>query len=129
MKTQLIRSGALLAVATATLLLAACSSTAASVAGAWGEPDTQGRPSLTFTPKDGEAGGDYGGNDGCNVLGGSYTEKDGTIDLGVMVSTMMFCEGVDTWLSQGHSAKLDGNSLVVFDESGKQIGSLPRAAK
>lgn len=129
MKTQFVRTGALLAATSAALLLAACSSPAASVSGAWGEPDTQGKPSIEFTPAEGKTGGEYVGNDGCNIIGGSYTEKDGTIELGVMRATMMFCEGVDTWLSQGHTAKLDGDTLAVFDESGDQVGSLPRAGK
>ncbi|TDP94381.1 heat shock protein HslJ [Leucobacter luti] len=135
MKIQLRAAGALIATASV-LGLAACSAsaspvdTAAAVAGAWGAPaETKGEPSLEFTPTEGKAGGEYGGNDGCNVLGGSYTVKDDVIEFGVMRSTMMFCEGVDTWLSQAHTATMDGKTLTVLDEQGKQIGTLQRPAK
>ena len=39
---------------------------------------------------------------------------------------MMFCEGVDTWLVGATAAEVDGDSLVVFNEAGDQIGTLPR---
>ncbi len=128
MKTRTLRAGALLTALTASLLLAACSSPATSLAGSWGEPETPGEPALVFTPDgDGDAG-EYAGSDGCNTIGGSYTEADGTIELGVMRATMMYCEGVDTWLSRGHTAELSGDTLTVFDEAGTQIGALTRAA-
>jgi len=43
-----------------------------------------------------------------------------------MGSTMMYCEGVDTWLTQGTTAVVQGDALVVSDEDGKEIGTLDR---
>ncbi|MFV0432791.1 MAG: META domain-containing protein [Leucobacter sp.] len=132
------------AATTGLLALAACSSPAAgdSVVGTWGDPDAAEKPSLTFevgsseddTTLDAEAvkaeaAGEYHGTDGCNQLGGSWAADGDDIDLGAMRSTMMFCEGVDTWLSQASTAKLSGDKLTILDESGKEIGTLDRAAE
>lgn len=107
------------------LSLSACGGAASAddFLGIWGTPDTAGEPSIGF-----EADGAYSGNDGCNVIGGEYTlEDDGTIDLGAMHMTMMYCEGVDDWLSSSTTAKLDGSdTLVFFDEGGAEIGKLSR---
>lgn len=129
--------------------------------GTWGIPDHRGLPSIVFDPdsapnaaravgntntstdsdsdeRTGITRGSYAGSDGCNRIAGSYTfaRADGTIDLGAMISTMMYCEGVDTWLSRARTARLtpnadsdagaDGSRLVFFDEAGAQIGSLSR---
>lgn len=114
----------LLAVAAAAALgLAACSGAAPSVVGTWGASETQGEPSLTF-----DEDGGYSGSDGCNRVMGSWEADGKTVDLGVMASTLMFCEGVDTWLSQGATAEIDGDTLVVFDQGGEQLGSLERSS-
>jgi heat shock protein HslJ len=94
---------------------------AAAVVGVWGERDTRGEPSLEFMED-----GSYAGSDGCNNLMGSWTVEGDTIDLGVMASTMMACEGVDTWLVQGATAVVNGDTLEVKDEGGRQIGTLDR---
>jgi len=91
------------------------------VVGTWGEPDVEGQPSLVL----GEDGS-LGGNDGCNTLFGDYTVEGDTVTFGVIGSTMMFCEGVDTWLTSASTAKLDGDTLVISDESGAEIGTLTR---
>lgn len=116
-----ILCGAALAAA---LLLStsACSSAPSSLVGTWGEPTATDTPSLEFTGS--ESSGEYAGTDGCNRVGGAYTVDGGTIDLGVMRATMMFCEGVDTWLSQARSAKLSDDGLAFYDENGSEIGTL-----
>lgn len=131
MNSRTLRAGGLLAAAASVLLLAACSggAKAPDVAGAWGDPDERGKPSLEFTPADDGAAGEVGGNDGCNVLGASYKIADDVIEFGVVRSTMMFCEGVDTWLSQAHTATVDGDTLHVKGEDGSEIGTLTRASK
>lgn len=45
-----------------------------------------------------------------------------------MHSTMMFCEGVDTWLSQAHTGTVEGDTLTILNEQGDEIGTLERAA-
>lgn len=119
----MLRTAALATAATAALLLSACAGGAsAGIEGVWGDPDTEGAPSLEFL-----ADGTYAGTDGCNRLGGDYTQADdGTIDLGIMRSTMMYCEGVDTWLVQAHEATLISDELVFHDEQGAEIGTLAR---
>ncbi|MBO1804209.1 META domain-containing protein [Leucobacter ruminantium] len=114
------------AVVAAALLIGAtaCSASQPALVGTWGDPSQKGRPSLEFTGS--ETTGDYSGTDGCNSVGGSYAAEGSTIDLGVMRSTLMFCEGVDTWLSQARSASLDGGTLTLFDENGDEIGTLER---
>ncbi|MBL5974171.1 MAG: META domain-containing protein [Candidatus Leucobacter sulfamidivorax] len=94
---------------------------ATAVLGVWGEPDADGEPSIEFTDD-----GKYAGTDGCNRLFGAWTVDGDAIDLGAMGSTMMYCEGVDTWLTQGTTAVVQGDALVVSDEDGKEIGTLDR---
>jgi len=119
-----IRPLLLAAAAVAALTLAACSSggaNEASVVGTWATPDAQGEPSLTF-----EEDGSYSGTDGCNRVGGQWSADGSTIDLGNMVSTMMYCEGVDTWLVNAGSAELSGDTLTFSDRDGAEIGTLTR---
>ncbi len=108
--------------AAALLLLTGCAAPAASAAGTWGTPNSsgQGEPGLNLADD-----GKVTGNDGCNRLMGEWTETDGTVEFGALASTMMFCEGVDTWLLGASTAEVDGDSLVVFNEAGDQIGTLP----
>jgi heat shock protein HslJ len=119
-----IRPLVLAAAAVAALTLAACSSggaNEASVVGTWGTPDAQGEPSLTF-----EEDGSYSGTDGCNRVGGEWNADGSTIDLGNMISTMMYCEGVDTWLVNAGTAELSGDTLTFSDRDGAEIGTLTR---
>lgn len=110
-------------VAAATLGLTGCASGPTSVSGTeWGEPGVDGKPSIAF-----ETDGSVNGSDGCNRVMGTWTEADGTVDLGELGSTMMFCEGVDTWLTMSKTAELDGNTLVFLDPSGEEIGKLSPA--
>lgn len=96
---------------------------AASAVGSWGEPDERGRPSLLLA-----ADGGLTGSDGCNRLMGSWTADGTTVTFSPLASTMMFCEGVDTWLLGAASAELTGDTLVVRDAAGAEIGTLERAA-
>lgn len=112
-----------LAAAGATVLaLSACSSAPASPLGSWGNTDAQQKPSLVF-----EDDGSYHGNDGCNNVMGQWSTEGDTIDLGDMASTMMYCEGVDTWLSKSQTAKMGSKTaLDLYDENGTHIGTLVR---
>ncbi|MFC0248711.1 META domain-containing protein [Citricoccus parietis] len=92
----------------------------------WGS-DAPGQPWLGF-----EAGGRLHGSDGCNRLMGEWTLTAERVDFSRLVSTMMFCKGVDTWLNGAVSALLlhdsSGDRLEVLDAAGRVIGALPRAA-
>ena len=111
------------AAAVAALALTGCSGSAASVVGSWGNTAQENEPSLEFTDA-----GEVFGTDGCNRLTGSYTEDGGVVTFGQLASTMMFCEGVDTWLGQAATGKVSGDTLTISDESGTEIGKLERAA-
>jgi len=106
-------------------LLAGCASPAANQSrfvGTWGSPGAGGAPSLVLG-----ADGTLSGTDGCNRLTGSWQDSNGVLTFPNMASTMMFCSGVDTWLSRAKSAMLKGeNTLEFSDTSSVQIGSLPR---
>lgn len=104
------------------LSLAACGgSEPVSPEGTWGE-DGEGLPQLTF-----EADGVLTGTDGCNRLSGTWEIDGETVEFGPLISTLMACEGVDTWLAQGASATIDGDVLTVLDEEGNEIGTLEKS--
>ncbi|MGO3796221.1 MAG: META domain-containing protein [Pauljensenia sp.] len=88
--------------------------------GTWGSTAAQS-PNLTFT-----ADGNVSGTDGCNRLTGSWQADGDTVEFGAIASTMMACVDVDTWLSGAKSATVDGDSMVVKDEGGTEIGTLER---
>jgi len=92
-----------------------------SAVGTWGA-DAQGEPSLTLSED-----GKLSGTDGCNRLTGSWTQDGATVDFGEVASTMMFCEGVDTWLVDLDTATVDGSTLRILDAEGTEIGTLDRA--
>ena len=114
------------------LLLAACGDAPGSggdadgggaidVTGAWGDTATSDAPSLEFDPN-----GRVSGTDGCNLLMGFWSIEGTRITLRDMASTMMFCQDVDTWLSAGAAAEVDGSTLRIYDQSGTEIGVLER---
>ena len=49
------------------------------------------------------------------------------MEFGQLASTMMFCEGVDTWLSQAATATRQGATLTVLNDAGTPIGTLKRS--
>ena len=112
----------LLAAALGITALTACSTDSTDLLGTWGTT-APGSPSLTF-----DEGGQVSGTDGCNRLAGSWTQDGTDVNFGgSLVSTLMACVGVDTWLSSLHSARIDGDILVILDQGGQQIGTLTRA--
>ena len=111
------------AITVTALSLVGCSATsAAQVQGTWGTANTTGEPWLIF-----EEDGSFNGSDGCNGIFGTYSVSGDTVSLGDMGTTLMFCEGVDTWLSEAASARVDGDTLIVRDRAETEIGTLERA--
>lgn len=88
--------------------------------GGWGQTGS-GQPSLTITDD-----GSFQGTDGCNRLTGKGSISGDVFGFGAIASTSMACSGVDTWLSQADTAKVDGTVLVVYTKGGDKIGSLPK---
>lgn len=121
MRRSLLRGSLLL-----TAVAVACTFTACTAApsddptGTWGSQD-EGHPNLTFADDQ-----TVSGNDGCNSLAGTWQLEGDVVTLGPLASTMMFCEGVDTWLSMAWTAQVVGSTLHVFDEDGSEIGTLSR---
>ena len=105
----------------AALLLSACAAGPAeqpNPVGTWGATE-QGKPQLVL-----EEGGTLHGTDGCNRLVGTWEESDGKVVFGPLAGTRMFCEGVDTWLSDATSAKIVSGSLEIFNAKDASIGTL-----
>lgn len=101
--------------------LGACGSTSStSAAGTWGE-EGESMPHLVLAED-----GTLSGTDGCNRLIGSWEEEGDTVEFGELGATMMFCDGVDTWLSGASSAVVEGDTLRVLDADGTEIGTLQR---
>jgi len=48
------------------------------------------------------------------------------IEFGPLASTLMACEGVDTWLGSATAATIDGSTMTLTDQGGKTIGTLER---
>ncbi|MEE6286106.1 META domain-containing protein [Georgenia sp. MJ173] len=94
-----------------------------TAAGSWGDTTDPRQPSLVLS-----ADGRLSGTDGCNRLVGSWTSTGATVSFPALASTMMHCEGVDTWLSSAATAVVSPDVLLVHDEAGAQIGTLARSA-
>lgn len=103
------------------LALTGCSQGSSAVTGSWGDTTSPSQPSLEL-----ESNGKLSGTDGCNRLMGSYTVSGNEVTFTGVASTLMYCEGVDTWLSQLATAQVDGDTMTVLDEAGAEIGTLER---
>ncbi|MDN5559875.1 MAG: META domain-containing protein [Ruaniaceae bacterium] len=118
MNSRIRSIGSAVAVSLLALSLSSCS--AASVEGTWGE-DGEGLPQLVL-----EADGTLNGTDGCNRLMGAWTQDGSAVDFGQVATTMMLCEGVDTWLSALVTGEVDGDTLTILDIDGNEIGTLAK---
>ncbi|MCI0157023.1 META domain-containing protein [Leifsonia shinshuensis] len=103
-------------------LLAGCAGTpsGAAVVGSWGSTAAK-QPNLTI-----ENDGAFSGTDGCNRLTGRGSIDGDSITFGPIASTMMACTGVDEWLGKAVTGTAKGSTLVVYDLSGNQIGTLDK---
>lgn len=112
-----------LVLASAALVLGGCAATgspgADSVAEKW-EADAASHGAYLELSEDGS----LSGTDGCNRLMGDWEQDGATVSFGPIASTMMACEGVQTWLGAAVSASVDGRIMRVHDESGETIGTL-----
>ena len=106
----------------AALLLTACSSPqgGTDVSGKCGSTDP-GQPNLIVN-----SDGSYSGSDGCNTMTGKGTISGNTIELGAVAMTQKHCSDVNTWMSKAEKGTVDGNTMTMFDSSGKSIGRLDR---
>lgn len=103
--------------------LTACSSEGglASPVGDWRSEEN---PEVTLTI---DEDGSVSGSDGCNrIVGGEANISGSDVEFNALATTLMFCEGVDTWLSTATSATVDGETLNVYGVDGTEIGKLVR---
>ena len=125
MATKIARIALAVTAALALTALAGCSSSGSSsdssFTGTWGE-DATGQPSLTI-----DSDGTFSGTDGCNPVQGTGTVSGDTFTFGPFASTMKACEGVTPWLNLADTAKVDGDTLVVYKTGGEKIGSLDKS--
>ncbi|PQZ87750.1 META domain-containing protein [Arthrobacter sp. MYb227] len=90
--------------------------------GAWGREE-RGQASLEFVLEDFRVSG----SDGCNRIFGSWELKaDGSVELKQMASTMMFCQDIDTWISDATTVTVVDAKLVVSNAEATVLGSLER---
>ncbi|MFC4225384.1 META domain-containing protein [Lysinibacter cavernae] len=109
----------IISVAVIVTIVSACSSPVRTdFVGTWGEL-TQQAPQLTI-----EADGDFFGTDGCNNLNGTGDITGDSFMFGVMASTRIACDNVDAWLSRAATAKINDDTLTVYDKDGSQLGTL-----
>ncbi|WP_104170046.1 MULTISPECIES: META domain-containing protein [unclassified Cryobacterium] len=115
---------AVLAFAAVALGLTGCSTGAdsADVTGTWGTPDASGTPGLEL-----KADSSVTGTDGCNRLVGTWSMSGDTVEFGTFASTLMACEGVDTWLGGASTATVAGSTMTIQDADGDEFGTLERA--
>lgn len=88
--------------------------------GQWIESTAAGAPFLSIA-----ADGSFSGNDGCNTLFGSWeVAGDGAIMFSGVGSTMMYCDGVDTWLTAAATGRIQGGVMTLQDADGVVLGQL-----
>lgn len=121
MRKTLVRVGLVGVVLSALLSGCAASSQAESAVGSWGSTD-HGKPGLVI-----EADGSFSGTDGCNRLTGTGSIEGNSIVFGTIATTLMACEGVDTWLSRASRGLAGPHTLTIYDGTGSVIGTLNEA--
>ena len=88
--------------------------------GYWVEERTPESPFLSIS-----ADGTFSGNDGCNVIRGSWEAvDDSAVQFSDIATTLMACEGVDQWLSQASLVRVRAGVLTVQDADGVVLGQL-----
>lgn len=114
--------GRLGALAFVPLMLVGCAteSSAVEAEGTWGV-EAQGEPHLVLAED-----GRVSGSDGCNRLTGTWELVEDQVALSPLASTMMACEGVETWLGGAETLDIDGDTMHVLDGQGEELGTLER---
>ncbi len=127
MRMNTVRWAALPATAALLLMTAGCGSDVAYVGsnpvGTWGS-EAQGQPNLTLAED-----GTMSGSDGCNRLTANWKKAKSGVTFTPIASTLMACQGVDTWLKGAVSASVTGTTMTVKGAGGNTIGTLKNATK
>jgi heat shock protein HslJ len=101
--------------------MSGCSGTSSDdVDGTWGDPG-DAAPQLVLATD-----GTLTGTDGCNLLNGRWRADGPDVEFSDTLSTLMACQGVDTWLVQLSSATVDGDIMTVMSADGRKVGTLAK---
>ncbi len=88
--------------------------------GLWVASDAADAPFLSLA-----ADGTFNGNDGCNILSGTWdVADDSSVSFGGIASTLRLCDGVDTWLSGLALGRVQGAVMTIQDADGVVLGQL-----
>jgi heat shock protein HslJ len=104
--------------------------TRADLLGRWVPEGRAGASSDRREPHvDLDADGTWSGSDGCNGAGGAWTSDDGGTILALSgASTLIGCENheIGSWLAGAASAGFDGDTLLLTDFAGHELGRVER---
>ena len=90
--------------------------------GYWVERNTPEAPFLSF-----DTDQSYSGNDGCNVLTGTWEQTDdGAVALTPGATTMMMCEGMDQWLRLAVLGRVQAGVMTLQGPDGTVLGQLTK---
>jgi hypothetical protein len=95
--------------------------------GHWKPAGPGGQKSLAFVHFN--PGRIWSGSDGCNSANGSWTlGAGGQLSATLGPSTLIGCENWagPSWVGQAARAAIEGPKLILFDQSGKQLGVMVR---
>lgn len=105
-----------------TIALTACNETNNNTpTGTW--TDTANSEKTFLQLKD---DGSLTGSDGCNNITGNWENKDDTIQISLLASTMMLCEDNNDWLLQTKTAKINNGNMNLEDSQQNIIGTLQK---
>ncbi|MGO1770879.1 MAG: META domain-containing protein [Microbacterium sp.] len=94
----------------------------AEVLGTW-TSDEKGSPSLSFAED-----ATVTGTDGCNGIASTFAIDGDRIVIDEFATTRKACEGVDGWLGGVREVAVEGDTLIVSNAAGDEIGELTRDA-
>ena len=88
--------------------------------GQWVESDAADSPFITIS-----ADGTFSGDDGCNVIAGSWElADDEAVLFSDIISTLRYCEGLDTWLADSALGRVQAGVMTIQDADGVVLGQL-----
>jgi heat shock protein HslJ len=102
--------------------------TASNILALWKPSYRHGQRSLAFVKF--SLGGIWSGSDGCNAFNGRYTlGEGGALTASSGPTTLIGCENWPgpTWVGEASRAAVEGNRLLLFDQTGKRLGVMVRS--
>ena len=70
------------------------------------------------------------GSDGANRIVTSWEAGgDGSATISQFLTTQMAAPGMKMWVGRARAAKVDGDTLIVFDHAGNRLGEMTRSSQ